>query len=235
LAIDLNTNLAKDGVMVESRSPWLPPDRTARRLTQLYLGLVLYGASMAMQIRAGLGLDPWDVFHQGLAERTGWTFGTVTIVVGAAVLLLWVPLWQRPGIGTVSNVFVIGIAVDVSLAVMSAPESMWARIALLVGGVVLNGVAGGCYIGAGLGPGPRDGLMTGLVRRTAGSVRVVRTAIELTVLVVGWLLGGTVGVGTVLYALTIGPLVHFFLPRLTVVARQPEQRVAATAGAASGA
>jgi len=199
-----------------SRHPLLPPDRPVRRLTQLYAGLVLYGVSMGMQLRAGLGLDPWDVFHQGLSERVSWSFGTVTIVVGALVLVLWIPLRQWPGIGTVSNVIVIGIAVDATLAVLDAPSSLWARVLLLVGGIVLNGVAGGCYIGAGLGPGPRDGLMTGLVRRTGGSVRLVRTGIEATVLLVGWALGGTVGIGTVLYAVSIGPLVHFFLPRLTV-------------------
>lgn len=199
-----------------SRHPLLPPDRPVRRLTQLYAGLVLYGVSMGMQLRAGLGLDPWDVFHQGLSERVSWSFGTVTIVVGALVLVLWIPLRQVPGIGTVSNVIVIGIAVDATLAVLDAPLSLWARVLLLVGGIVLNGVAGGCYIGAGLGPGPRDGLMTGLVRRTGGSVRLVRTGIEATVLLVGWALGGTVGIGTVLYAVSIGPLVHFFLPRLTV-------------------
>jgi len=199
-----------------SRHPLLPPDRPVRRLTQLYAGLVLYGVSMGMQLRAGLGLDPWDVFHQGLSERVSWSFGTVTIVVGALVLVLWIPLRQVPGIGTVSNVIVIGIAVDATLAVLDAPSSLWARVLLLVGGIVLNGVAGGCYIGAGLGPGPRDGLMTGLVRRTGGSVRLVRTGIEATVLLVGWALGGTVGIGTVLYAVSIGPLVHFFLPRLTV-------------------
>jgi len=199
-----------------SRHPLLPPDRPVRRLTQLYAGLVLYGVSMGMQLRAGLGLDPWDVFHQGLSERVSWSFGTVTIVVGALVLVLWIPLRQVPGIGTVSNVIVIGIAVDATLAVLDAPSSLWARVLLLVGGIVLNGVAGGCYIGAGLGPGPRDGLMTGLVRRTGGSVRLVRTGIEATVLLVGWALRGTVGIGTVLYAVSIGPLVHFFLPRLTV-------------------
>jgi uncharacterized membrane protein YczE len=187
-----------------------------RRLVQLYAGLVLYGVSMAMQIRAGLGLDPWDVFHQGLAERLAWSFGTVTIVVGALVLLFWIPLRQWPGIGTISNVVVIGLAVDLSLALLDQPDALWARSVLLVGGIVLNGVAGGCYIGAGLGPGPRDGLMTGLVRHTGGSVRLIRTGIEVTVLLVGWALGGTVGIGTVLYAVSIGPLVHFFLPRLTV-------------------
>jgi uncharacterized membrane protein YczE len=136
--------------------------------------------------------------------------------VGAAVLLLWVPLRQRPGIGTVSNVVVIGLAVDATLAVLTAPSGLVARSALVVAGVVLNGVATAAYIGAGLGPGPRDGLMTGYVRRTGGSVRLVRTAIEVIVLSVGWLLGGTVGIATVLYALAIGPLVHLFLPVLSV-------------------
>ena len=191
-------------------------DRPGRRLTQLYLGLVLYGASMALMIRAALGLNPWDVFHQGVAERLGLSFGTVTILVGALVLLLWIPLRQRPGIGTISNVIVIGLAVDAALAVLPAPGSLAVRLPMLLGGIVLNGIAGGAYIGAGLGPGPRDGLMTGWVRRTGGSVRVVRTVIEVTVLAVGWLLGGTVGLGTVLYAVSIGPLVHVFLPPLTV-------------------
>ena len=190
--------------------------RPVRRLAQLYAGLVLYGASMALQIRAGLGLDPWDVFHQGVAERTGLSFGTVVIVTGALVLLAWVPLRQRPGFGTVSNVFVIGIAVDAALAVIPHAWSAPVAAAMLLAGVGLNGVAGGAYIGAGLGPGPRDGLMTGLVRRTGRSVRLVRTSIEAAVLVVGAALGGTVGIGTVVYAVSIGPLVHVLLPRLTV-------------------
>ena len=191
-------------------------DRPVRRLAQLYAGLVLYGASMALQIRAGLGLDPWDVFHQGVADRAGLTFGTVVIITGAAVLLAWVPLRQRPGIGTISNVFVIGVSVDVSLALVPAAGSSAAALVMLLAGIGLNGVASGAYIGAGLGPGPRDGLMTGLVRRTGGSVRVVRTTIEVAVLVVGAVLGGTVGLGTVLYTVSIGPLVHVLLPRLTV-------------------
>jgi len=190
--------------------------RPVRRLAQLYAGLVLYGASMALQIRAGLGLDPWDVFHQGIAERTGLSFGTVVIVTGALVLLAWVPLRQRPGFGTVSNVFVIGIAVDAALAVLPHAGSAPVAVAMLLAGVGLNGVAGGAYIGAGLGPGPRDGLMTGLVRRTGRSVRLVRTSIEAGVLVAGAALGGTVGIGTVVYAVSIGPLVHVLLPRLTV-------------------
>jgi len=191
-------------------------DRAGRRLAQLYAGLVLYGASMALQIRADLGLDPWDVFHQGVADRTGLSFGTVVIVTGAVVLLAWVPLRQRPGIGTVSNVFVIGIAVDATLVLLPEAGSTPVALAMLLAGVALNGVASGAYIGAGLGPGPRDGLMTGLVRRTGGSIRVVRTSIEVTVLAVGAALGGTVGLGTVLYALSIGPLVHVLLPRMTV-------------------
>ena len=191
-------------------------DRAGRRLAQLYAGLVLYGASMALQIRADLGLDPWDVFHQGVADRTGLSFGTVVIVTGAVVLLAWVPLRQRPGIGTVSNVFVIGIAVDATLALLPEAGSTPVALAMLLAGVGLNGVASGAYIGAGLGPGPRDGLMTGLVRRTGGSIRVVRTSIEVTVVAVGAALGGTVGLGTVLYALSIGPLVHVLLPRMTV-------------------
>ena len=187
-----------------------------RRLVQLYVGLVLYGASMALQIRAALGLDPWDVFHQGLSEHLGLSFGTVTMIVGAAVLLLWIPLRQLPGVGTVSNVFVIGLSVNAGLDLLPALHGLPLRIAVLAAAIVLNGVAGGLYIGARLGPGPRDGLMTGLHRRTGRSVRLVRTGIEVTVLVVGVLMGGSVGLGTVAYALAIGPLVQFFLPLFTV-------------------
>lgn len=194
----------------------LPKTQRGRRLVQLFAGLALYGFSMALMIEATLGLNPWDVFHQGVAERTGWTFGTVTIVVGALVLLLWIPLRQRPGIGTVSNVIVIGIAVDASLWLVPTPSSLAVRIVFLTVGVVLNGVAGGAYIGANLGPGPRDGLMTGLVARTGRSVGLIRTGLEFAVLAVGWLLGGNVGIGTLAYALAIGPLVQVFLPLLTV-------------------
>ena len=190
--------------------------RPVRRLAQLYAGLVLYGASMALQIRAGLGLDPWDVFHQGVADRTGLSFGTIVAITGAAVLLAWIPLRQRPGFGTVSNVVVIAVAVDGALALLPAAGTMPVAVVMLLAGVGLNGVASGAYIGANLGPGPRDGLMTGLVRRTGGSVRVVRTSIEVGVLAVGAALGGTVGIGTLLYALSIGPLVHVLLPRFTV-------------------
>ena len=195
------------------------------RLLNLYLGLVLFGLSMGLMIVADLGLDPWDVFHQGIAERSGIRFGWVVILVGAVVLLAWIPLRQRPGIGTLSNVVVVGLAVDAALAVLPEPEHLGVRTAMLVAGIVLNGVATGLYVGAGLGPGPRDGLMTGLARR-GRSIRVVRTSIEVAVLAVGWLLGGAVGVGTVLFAVTIGPLVHFFIPRLTVGSPEPALEIA---------
>ena len=181
------------------------------RLAQLYGGLVLYGVSSSLLVLAGLGLDPWDVFHQGLSRTFGLAIGTWAILVGVAVLLLWIPLRQLPGIGTVSNVVLVGATMDVVLGHVDAPHAMAARIGCLVVGVFLNGVATGAYIGAGLGPGPRDGLMTGLAAR-GHSIRVVRTALEVTVLVTGWVLGGAVGVGTVLYALSIGPLAHVFIP-----------------------
>ncbi len=187
-----------------------------RRLVQLYLGLALYGFSMALMIRADLGLDPWDVFHQGLNSLIGVSFGTVTMIVGAVVLLLWIPLRQKPGLGTVSNVVVIGLSVDAGLDVLPAVHALAPRILLMVAAIVLNGLAGGAYIGARLGPGPRDGLMTGICARTGRSVRLIRTAIEISVLLTGVALGGSFGVGTVAYALSIGPLVQFFLPRLTV-------------------
>jgi len=190
-----------------------------RRLPQLFGGLVLYGTSMAMQLRATLGLDPWDVFHQGVARHLPVSFGTVVAITGVAVLLLWIPLRQRPGIGTIANVIVIAVSVDVALALIAEPTGLPARIALLVAGIVLNGVASAAYIGARLGPGPRDGLMTGLAARTGWSIRLVRTGIELTVLATGWLLGGTVGVGTVIYALAIGPLTQAFLPWFAVSPR----------------
>ena len=190
--------------------------RPLRRVPQLLGGLWLYGTSMAMQVRGGLGLNPWDVLHQGLSRRTGLSFGTITALTGLAVLLCWIPVRQRPGVGTVANVLVIAISVDVTLAVLPAPSWLAARMALLVAGVVLNGLATAVYLGTRLGPGPRDGLMTGVSARTGLALRLVRTGIEVTVLAVGWLLGGTVGVGTVLYALAIGPLTQTFL-RLTVV------------------
>lgn len=182
-----------------------------RRLLQLYIGLALYGVSSALLVRGGLGLEPWGVLHQGLAERTGLTIGVVSIIVGAAVLLLWIPIRQRPGLGTVSNVFVIGIAMDGTLALVPDARGLAVQIPVLIGGIVLNGVATGLYIAARFGPGPRDGLMTGLHRVTGRSIRLVRTAIEVAVVATGFVLGGTVGVGTVAYALAIGPLAQLFL------------------------
>jgi uncharacterized membrane protein YczE len=194
-----------------------------RRLVQLYLGLALYGVSMALMIRSALGNMPWDVLHQGLAGRLGWSLGTVTVVVGGLVLLCWIPLRQRPGLGTVSNVVVIGVAVDAALALVPHVDAMAGRIALATGGILLNAVATALYIGARFGPGPRDGLMTGLVGRTGWSLRLVRTGIEVAVVLTGWALGGTLGVVTVVYAVVIGPLVHLLLPLLTVPGGQRAQ------------
>jgi uncharacterized membrane protein YczE len=193
----------------------LIPQPRARRLVRLYAGLTLYGISDGMLLLAGLGVDPWDVLQQGLSRRIGLGVGTWAIIVGAAVLLLWLRLRQRPGFGTASNVIVIGAVIDLVLALVPAPHGLAVRGVVLIAGVLLNGIATGAYIGAGLGPGPRDGLTTGLASR-GHSIRVVRTCIELAVLAVGWLLGGTVGVGTVFYALAIGPLAHFFIPRLAI-------------------
>ncbi|WP_460850155.1 membrane protein YczE [Nocardioides ultimimeridianus] len=190
--------------------------RLGRRIPQLLVGLWIYGLSMAMMIRSRLGLDPWDVFHSGIVARIPVSFGTVVIAVGALVLLLWIPLRQAPGLGTIANVIVIGVATDASLAMIDAPDGAVARGALLVGGIVLNGVAGALYIGAQLGPGPRDGLMTGIHHRTGWPIRVVRTSLEVTVLAIGFAMGGTVGLGTVLYAVTIGPIVQELLPLATV-------------------
>ncbi|MFC7307606.1 YitT family protein [Streptomyces monticola] len=211
-----------------SRGAQLP-----RRVVQLYVGLALYGASSALLVRSGLGLEPWNVLHQGLAERTGLTIGVVSIFVGAAVLLVWIPLKQRPGLGTVSNVFVVGLAMDGTLALVPDAHSPAVRIALLVTGIVLNGAATGLYISARFGPGPRDGLMTGLHQVTGRSIRLMRTAVEVAVVVAGFALGGTVGVGTVAYALAIGPLAQIFLRVFdipapaggsTVVAGAPRKR-----------
>jgi uncharacterized membrane protein YczE len=191
-----------------------------RRLVQLYVGLVLFGVSSSMLLLAGLGVDPWDVFHQGLSRQFGLGVGTWAIIVGVAVLMLWIPLRQRPGFGTLSNVVVVGLVIDVMLATVSPVHDLATQIVVMLGGVLLNGIATGLYIGAGLGPGPRDGLMTGLAAR-GHSIRIVRTSIELTVLLTGWLLGGTVGVGTVVYALGIGPIAHVTIPRFQIPLDEP--------------
>jgi uncharacterized membrane protein YczE len=203
----------------------MAPRQLPRRLIQLYIGLLLYGLAAALQVRSRLGLDPWDVFHQGLARHLGLAIGTVVIIIGAAVLLLWIPLRQWPGLGTLSNVVLIGLSLNWSLALLPHTDALGWHIAEMVSGIALCGVATGMYIGAAFGPGPRDGLMTGLARRTGRSIRLVRTGIEITVLVAGWILGGTVGVGTVLYALAIGPLAQFFLP-IFDVRRGPRRALA---------
>lgn len=200
---------------------------TVRRFVQLQLGLMLYGVSLALMVRADLGLDPWDVFHQGVAEKSGLSFGLVVNLVGAAVLLLWIPLRQWPGLGTVSNVLVLGTTTDVALAILAAPESLIVRGGFLALGVGLNAVATAAYIGAGFGPGPRDGLMTGLVRRTGWAVKWTRMGIEISVLGIGWLLGGTVGLGTLVYALAIGPLVQPLLPIFATTAKAEHKPVLA--------
>lgn len=183
-----------------------------RRLLQLFIGLTLYGVSTAMFVRADLGADPWNVFHLGVANLLSMNIGVVIIAVGVLVLLAWIPLSQRPGFGTLSNVIMIGLAADVALLVIPGFESLLARSGLLVSAVILNALATALYIGAGFGAGPRDGLMTGIHARTGWPVRRIRTAIEVSVLLIGWLLGGTVGFGTVLYALAIGPLIQICLP-----------------------
>lgn len=199
----------------------LTAGRLPRRLTQLMVGLTLYGLAMATFVRAGVGLDPWDVFHYGVARHLGMDLGTAVIVVSVPVLVLWIPLRQWPGVGTIANAVWIGVATNLGLAVIPAAEGLPEQISFFVVALVANAIGGALYIGSQLGPGPRDGLMTGLHRRTGLSLRLVRTAIELTVLSTGWLLGGVVGVGTVVYALAIGPLVQLFLPHAIV--RLPER------------
>lgn len=184
----------------------------ARRLLQLALGLALYGLTLAMMIRSTLGNASWDVLHQGLAGRLHLSIGTLVIAVSLVVLLLWVPLRERPGIGTLANALLVGVAADAALALIPAPSQLWLRVSLLLLGVAGNALATALYIGSQFGPGPRDGLMTGLHRRTGISVRLVRTGIEVSVVAFGWLLGGVLGLGTLLYAVAIGPLVQVLLP-----------------------
>lgn len=199
----------------------LSAGRLGRRIPQLLVGLVLYGVSMALLVRGAFGVMPWDVLHQGLAQHIPLTFGQVVILTSLAVLLLWIPLRQPPGLGTLLNAVVIGLVVDPVLAWLTEPSGLLPRLALMVAGLVLNALATAMYIGAQLGPGPRDGLMTGLARRTGHSFRLVRTAIEVVVVAVGWLLGGVLGVATVAYAVLIGPLTQAFLPLVIVPLETP--------------
>lgn len=190
--------------------------RLAVRLGQLFAGLVLYGVSLGMMVRGELGLAPWDVLHSGVTHFVPLTLGQVVVAFSFVVLLAWIPLREVPGLGTIANAFVVGLSADATLVLLDAPDPMALRIALLLGGVLLCGLATALYIGAQFGRGPRDGLMTGLHRRTGWSLRSVRTGIELAVVAAGLLLGGVAGVGTLLYALAIGPLAQLMLPRFTV-------------------
>jgi len=194
----------------------LAAGRMPRRICQLLVGLALFGWSMAMMVRAGLGVMPWDVLHQGFAEHLPWTFGQIVIAVGAIVLILWIPLKQWPGLGTILNVLLIGPVADLGLRVIDEPTTLWGSMLLMIGGVVLNGLAGALYIGVHLGTGPRDGLGIALHRLTGRSVRQMRSFVEILVVIVGWLLGGVVGLGTLLYALGVGPLLQLFLPFVQV-------------------
>lgn len=203
--------------------------RLPRRLTQLFIGLTIFGLSMAMLIRAGLGMIPWDVFHYGVATHVPLSFGTIAILVALAVLLLWIPLREMPGLGTIANAVWVGLSADAALALLTTPDSLVLQVLMMVGGIVLNGAATALYIGAQLGPGPRDGLMTGLAHRTRFSLRLIRTGIEVTVVLIGWLLGGVVGVGTVLFAVSIGPLTQLFLPPLVVQVEPPAPKGSASA------
>lgn len=187
-----------------------------RPVPRLLVGLVLYGFADAMMIRASIGVDPWTVFAQGVSRQTGLGIGLLTNVIGLLVLLLWIPLRQRPGLGTVLNVLVVGTMIDVGLRVLPSPDTWWAQSLLFAGGLLLLAVASGIYIGAHLGPGPRDGLMTGLHRRVGLPIWAARGGVEITVLVIGWALGGNVGIGTLLFALLIGPLCSVTLPLLGV-------------------
>jgi uncharacterized membrane protein YczE len=190
--------------------------RLALRLPQLYVGLFLYGVSLAMMVRGALGLAPWDVLHSGFIRHVPMTLGQAVVLFSFVVLVLWIPLREMPGLGTISNAIVVGLSADATLAVLDRPDAIVARIALMLGGVVLCGLASALYIGAQLGRGPRDGLMTGLARRTGLSLRLVRTGLEVAVVVIGLLLGGKLGIGTVAYALAIGPLTQLMLPWFTV-------------------
>jgi uncharacterized membrane protein YczE len=208
--------LANLGPLEQLRAGRLP-----RRLVQLLVGLAFYGASMAMVIRATLGAIPWDVLHTGLIQHVPVSFGQMSIIVALAVLLAWIPLRQMPGLGTIANALLVGIAADVTLAIVPPVDELAARVPLLLGGIVLNGMATAMYIGSQLGPGPRDGFMTGLSRVTGRSIRLVRTAIEVSVVALGWALGGAVGLGTLLYAVAIGPLAQLMLPWFTVELQRP--------------
>jgi len=205
-----------------------PSATLTRRIAQLVIGLFLYGIGLALMIRAAIGVAPWDVLGQGVALQSGIPFGVVTNIIGALVLVLWIPLRQKPGIGTVANVLMIGTSAQLGLAVIPEQSELWVRVLMYAGGLALVAVATGLYIGARFGPGPRDGLMTGIHARSGVRLWVVRTVIEVAVLAIGWLLGGNVGIGTLAFALLIGPMVGVTIPWLMVpAARERGEHVTA--------
>ena len=206
-----STALANLGPLAQLRAGRMP-----ERLLRLGIGLWLYGLSVALMIRGAIGASPWDVFHQGMALHVPISFGMVMILASVAVLLAWIPLRQMPGLGTLANTLLIGPFADLNLALIATPESLVLRVVFMLAGVLVCAFATGLYIGAQLGPGPRDGLMTGLARRTGRSIRLVRTLIEISVLLAGVLLGGVFGIGTIVFALGVGPVTQFFLRRLVV-------------------
>ena len=197
----------------------MPTDRPVERIVRCVIGLAIFGVGIALILDAHLGAAPWDVFHTGVAELTGLPVGQVTIITGVVLLIFWIPLGETMGLGTILNAIEIGLVVDLVLPLLPGPDLLVARTAMMLGGVVVIAIGSGLYIGAGLGPGPRDGLMTGFAERGI-SIRFARTTIELTVLVIGIALGGAIGVGTAVFALGIGPLVQVFLPRLQISERQ---------------
>jgi len=206
------------GTVPVSESSAIPPmatDRLVERIIRCVIGLAFFGIGISMVMDARIGAPPWDVFHQGVADRVDREVGTVIIATGAVLMLLWIPLRQKPGIGTILNAIEIGLVANVALAILPRPDSVFVQVPMMLGGVVVTAIGSGLYIGSGLGPGPRDGIMTGLAARGV-PLRIARTGIEITVLVVGWFLGGQVGVGTVAFAVLIGPLVQVFLPRLSM-------------------
>jgi uncharacterized membrane protein YczE len=207
---------------------FVPVDRPVERIGRCVLGLAVFGVGIALLIAAHLGAAPWDVFHTGISELTGLAVGQVTIITGVVLLMLWIPLGETMGLGTILNAIEIGVVVDIALPLLPEPELLIARTAMMLGGVVVIAIGSGLYIGAGLGPGPRDGLMTGFAKRGI-SIRFARTAIEVTVLVIGIALGGAIGIGTAVFALGIGPLVQFFLPRLQIAPLLPPSGADATA------
>ncbi|MCW2795124.1 hypothetical protein [Nocardioides sp.] len=216
-----STAIARPGLTDLGPIAQLRAGRLGRRLPQLVVGLVLYGVSLGLMVRGDLGLAPWDVLHSGLIRHIPVTLGQSVVLMSFVVLVLWIPLRETPGLGTVANALVVGFSADATLALLDRPDGLAFRGALMVGGVVLCGLAGAMYIGAQLGRGPRDGLMTGLHRRTGLSLRLVRTGIEVAVVLVGLTLGGGLGLGTVLYALVIGPLTQRWLPWWTVPVDPP--------------